>query len=316
MDAVNGLIGNLQTPFEQTESQPIVDVQNIATQIYGTVKPQPPSSTNVSFGWLNIFDGVMDVLAAIPGLPGTAVFGLLGASGDLAGALMQNYAGSSASGGPGSPAYKIHVEAVNLSTQLANQTQQYINALGLLGDILVSDAGKLLAVGSQVLGNADWEWTNETTKNAITFLNATTLQSSYSALLPPTWLQWNLKPSFINGQTSSADQTTWGCRGICPPVQERGYVQQVDHANYLRQHVLLEIPDDHGWFLRDLDNRGVVVRPVPHLHRGPGTPTDDLADRRHLRDRYRIDKSRSRGGVSAGLVSLDLQPAGRVHLYR
>jgi hypothetical protein len=287
VDAVNALIGNLQAPFEQNETNTIVDVQNIATQIYGTVKPQPPSSTNVSFGWLNIFDGVMDVLSAVPGLPGAAVFGLLGAGGDLAGALVQNYAGSSASGGPGSPAYKIHVEAVNLSTQLANQTQQYMSALGLLGIILVSDAGKLLAVGSQVLGNADWEWTNETTKNAVTFLNATTgpvlLQRAAAAYLVAMEPQAQLhkRPDQLRGPD---DLGVWG---ICPPVQQRGHVQPVDHANYLRQHVLLEIPDDHGWFLRDLDNRGVVVRPVPHLHRGPGTPTDDLADQRHLRDRFR-----------------------------
>ena len=220
VDAVNKLIVNLKTPFVSTQGSTIVDVQNVATQIYGTVKPQPPASTNVSFGWLDIFDGVMGVLSLASDLPGAAVFGMLQAGGDLAGALIENYAGSDASGGPGSQAYKIHVEAQNLATQLTNQTTQHIAALGLLNNILATDAGKLLAAGSQLMGNGDWEWSSLATNNAITFLNATTVQSSYSALLPPTWLMWNLKPNFINGpssvpqntpQTSSGDQTTWYC---------------------------------------------------------------------------------------------------------
>lgn len=131
------LIGNLQTPFIQNKTNTIISVQNIATQIYGTVKPQPSSSTQVSFGWLDILDGAMDVVSAIPDLPGSAIFGLLGAGGDLAGALVENYYGSTASGGPGSPAYKIHVEASNLNAQLAQQTTQHLNALDNLNHSLV-----------------------------------------------------------------------------------------------------------------------------------------------------------------------------------
>ena len=194
------LIDNLKAPFQNTQGLTVIDVQNIATQIYNTVKPTPPSSTKTSFGWLDIFDGMMDVLSVIPGLPGSGVFGLLAASGDLAGALLSNDSSSTASGGPGSPAYKIHVEADDLATLLGNQSLQHVNALGNVRIILLSDVGKL-AVGSQINGSNDWDWTDQVTNAAVTFLSATTNQSSYSALLPPTWLQWNLKPSFVNGQT-------------------------------------------------------------------------------------------------------------------
>ena len=143
------LIDNLKAPFQNTQGLTVIDVQNIATQIYNTVKPTPPSSTKTSFGWLDIFDGMMDVLSVIPGLPGSGVFGLLAASGDLAGALLSNDSSSTASGGPGSPAYKIHVEANDLATLLSNQTLQHVNALGNVRIILLSDVGKL-AVGSRL----------------------------------------------------------------------------------------------------------------------------------------------------------------------
>jgi hypothetical protein len=217
VDEVNGFFTQMQDLFTPGNSN-YVSTQAIATQIYNTVKPNPKAGVN--YGWLNVVDGAMDILAVISG-PLDPAFGLLAGIGDLSSALLANSSSSGASGGPGSQAYQIHVEATNLENQLADQSAQYYYALGNVSTILVEDAGKLQVVGSQLFGNTDWEWTKSKTGTANNYLSATATQSAYSALLPPSWLMWNLKPSFANSQngtqTSSANQATWGCLFNSPP---------------------------------------------------------------------------------------------------
>lgn len=89
----------------------------------------------------------------------------------------------------------------------------YIEALDQLQAILVTDAGKLQAVGVAVGTNPAWNWSQGTSlSESITALNATSRSASYSALLPPTWGIWNLKPDNVT-QYSSDDVTTYYCDG-------------------------------------------------------------------------------------------------------
>lgn len=200
---VRSFISNLQAPLDQTQGSSVVIVSNIADQIANSV--QPPATADTSLGWLSIFDGVIAVAAAATGDP---VLGTVAASGGLALFLMSNPA--SAPGGPGSAADKVHAEADQLATQLNDQQLAHLAALDRVETLLVSDAGKLQAVGTSLLGNSAWQWHANTTSDAVNALNATTRQAVYSALLPPTWPVYNLKPDLTH-QFSSADVATFGC---------------------------------------------------------------------------------------------------------
>jgi hypothetical protein len=202
---VRTLIANLESPFTYDEAANDNLVATVATNVYNSVNP--PTSSEVNLFWLNLFDGVMGVLSETS-IPDASVFGLVGDSGALAALLIGN--SSTASGGPGSSANNILTEAEQLSGQLNNQYQAHIDALGQLENILVGDYGKLQTVG-QDLTTPAWTWNGTTTTaNAATALGATTVQAVYSALLPPTWQVYSLKPDLVT-EFSSANVATFQC---------------------------------------------------------------------------------------------------------
>ena len=198
---VNLFIEALATPFVDTGSGQNT-ISQVAANIYQTLAP--PSSASTSTPWGDIFD-----LSAAVGsvfFPNESnALGVLASTGTIAVTLMSS---SSSGSGAAAPAKTIIAEAVNLSTQLYNQTQAHLASLGNLQVILVSDYGKLSAVGDNTA--TTYRWTNAATTAAIQSLNATTQQTAYSAMLPVTWKMVQLKPDLSGLTDSSAVSIFYG----------------------------------------------------------------------------------------------------------
>ena len=199
-------IKNLQAPFDTGSGDSGPVVSSVANTLQSSLNTPP--TANTSLGWLDIFDGVIATAAEATGDP---VLGTMAAAGAVGILLMQQSEG--ASNGAGSLPAQIQAEANQLAIQLQAQFNAHYDALTNLGAILVSDAGKLQTVGTNTLDpSSGWSWTanSDTAGDATNALNATTTSAAYSALLPPTWPLWNLKPDFVT-QFSSADVNTFGC---------------------------------------------------------------------------------------------------------
>jgi hypothetical protein len=199
-------IGALQAPFGTASGDLGPVVGSVADTIRNSLNT--PSTANTTMGWLDIFDGVIATAAEATGDP---VLGTMAAAGAVGILLMQQSEG--ASNGAGSLPAQIQAEASQLAIQLQAQFNAHFDALANLGAILVSDAGKLQTVGTNTLDpSSGWSWTAnpDTAGDAVNALNSTTASSAYSALLPPTWPLWNLKPD-LKTQFSSADVNTFGC---------------------------------------------------------------------------------------------------------
>jgi hypothetical protein len=190
---VNLFISALATPFVDTGSGQNT-ISQVAANILQSIQPAVSPSASTSTSWSNIFD----LTASVGSLyfpDASSALGVLASTGTIAVDMMS---GSSTA----NPAKTIIGAAESLATNLYNQTQAHLATLGNLQLILVSDWGKLSAVGGGV--TSIYAWTNADTTAAIQALNATTQQSAYSALLPNVWVQVELKPD-LEGLFNSSD---------------------------------------------------------------------------------------------------------------
>ena len=180
---VNLFISALATPFVDTGSGQNT-ISQVAANILQSIQPAVSPSASTSTSWSNIFDLASSVGSVF--FPDeSSALGVLASVGTIA---VDTMSGSSTA----NPAKTIIGAAESLATNLYNQTQAHLATLGNLQLILVSDWGKLSAVGGGV--TTTYAWTNADTTAAIQALNATTLQNAYSALLPTVWVQVELKP--------------------------------------------------------------------------------------------------------------------------
>ena len=206
---VYSLTDNLRAPYEQA-GETGFDVKTITNQIVSSI-PVPPDQTT-TMQWLKIFTGVMSIAQNVAGLvnPVAArVFGILGGASTVATYLMQKPGGG--------PADSVTTAADNLGGQLENQQLAYLEWVNNAQDILLSDYGRLSAVGTAIGGDASWKWTGSTTNDLITALKAGTRASAYSALLPVAWGGYNLKAVTAGSQgplpnpANPDDVTKFGC---------------------------------------------------------------------------------------------------------
>ena len=140
---VRAVAGNLLSPYQQNGSAPFFDVQEITDEILASV-PVPPSQ-DATMQWLTIMTGVMNIAAKAAGPitpAGSAVFGVMGAAGTLATQLMQT--------SDGGPSTAVHSAANQLGAQMAHQQTAYVQWVGRMETILLSDYGKLSTVGTAV----------------------------------------------------------------------------------------------------------------------------------------------------------------------
>jgi hypothetical protein len=211
-------ISNLQKPFDETQGSTLVDVTAIGQQIYASVKP--PAQTQTVAEWLTIFNQVAPVVAAVGGglLPEAApILGAIATSGKIASETILSPGTSPF--GSGAAANLVVANAIDLATRLSDQILAHLTALVRLEAILVADAGKLQAVGTNLENNPAWQWSPGATSDVVNALNASTRQTVYSALLPAAWPLYSLKPDLVT-QFSSAEVTQFACGWSAPEGQQ------------------------------------------------------------------------------------------------
>ena len=146
VNKVYGLTDELHAPYEQAGTTLPFDVKDVTNQVLGSIPNVPDHSTTMQ--WLKIFTDVMTIAskAAGPLSPAaSAVFGVLGAASTLATDLMQ----TSAAAGDW-----VTEAADDLGGQLEKQQIAYLEWVNNAQDILMSDYGRLKAVGT----NSSWPW--------------------------------------------------------------------------------------------------------------------------------------------------------------
>lgn len=109
----------------------------------------------------------------------------------------------------GGPSTAVHSAANQLGAQMAHQQTAYVQWVGRMETILLSDYGKLSTVGTAVGSDLTWAWQPSTTIDSITALEAGARASAYSALIPVAYGGYNLKPGTT--LTGSNDTSSYIC---------------------------------------------------------------------------------------------------------
>jgi hypothetical protein len=205
VQSARALAGDLRAPYVETASGPYFDVQEVTDEVLASIPV--PSDSAATMQWLNIMKEVMTIgqnAARLAGQPEVAaVFGIAGAAGTIATQLIRQPGGG--------PADSVTSTASQLSDQMYQQQTAYLEWVNQAEDILVSDYGKLSAVGTAVGSDPSWDWTSSTTNTVITALDAGTRAAAYSALLPIAWGGYNLKPGTNEQSSGSNDVATYIC---------------------------------------------------------------------------------------------------------
>ena len=199
------LVGELRSPYSQ--ATPLgFNVQTIANAVKGSL-PVPNGATATA-RWQQIFGAVMTTAEFVASVAGqgkaAAVFGLVGAAVTMADQTMQTPSGG--------PADDVTAAAGNLGAQLGYQQTATYQWLNNLQDILLSDYGKLSAVGTAIQEQENgWEWTGQTTNFLIDAVNGNARAAAYSALVPVAWPTYNLTARTPPGNTNPNDVKNFYC---------------------------------------------------------------------------------------------------------
>jgi hypothetical protein len=179
-----------------------VDV--IYDDVYNSLPPPPSEDT--SLDWFAITTNALDVTSAVAGIADagelSAALSLASIGVGLAQDFMQTDDGGTAD--------SVDVDAPDeLAAQLAQQQSAAVEGIDRMETILLSDYGRLAAVGIAA-GGADpsWAWTPDTTIDGIHALNAGTRAASYTTLIPEIYRATDLEPNDDNGPTTPPRTTS------------------------------------------------------------------------------------------------------------
>ncbi|MBV9205381.1 MAG: hypothetical protein JO037_08235 [Actinobacteria bacterium] len=242
--SVYDLGDNLDAPYVKAGSAPYFNVRKVVEVVQDEVKKSGPvpDSTPVTMQWLSIMSNVMNLASAVSaGLGGSAVYGLIASAGTLATSIMEQ------PGSDGGPADAVTTTAGKLADEMAQQQAAYGQWIDQMEGILLSDYGKLSAVGTAV-GTDQWEWeAGVTTSKAVTALQADATASAYSALLPKVWPVYNLKPDGTNQQYSN-NVTTLRCNPGSSSAPNYPFASALAQNQFRPPHgALTTINGDGGW---------------------------------------------------------------------
>ena len=208
VQTVDALADNLVKPYTSGGSDGAFDIRTVYLDVKAT-EPTLSDTAPVSMGWLTIMSKIANIAAGLvkdTDPLAAAIFGLASSAGSMATYIMP-----SATNGAGAPADMLKSTAGNLATELNNQVLAYEAWVSQMQTILLTDYGKLKAVGAKVGGDPAWDWTPQLTTRAVDALRGNTRAAAYSALLPKVWPGYNLKPSSQGEQQSSNDVKTLAC---------------------------------------------------------------------------------------------------------
>jgi hypothetical protein len=193
------LVTNLRSPLGVSAAAAESNFQAIVSALQSTMKP--PDS-NTSGDAADVEANALFVLSAIPEVGD--VFALSAEAMDLAQSLANNP--------DGTPISDFQTQASELGTELANSIVATYEQLGQVGDVLVSDWGKLQSASQRAADSSPggWAWSDDNpddTAIEATALTATTQRLAYEALFP---LVFNL---FRIGDEGVTDARGYACHG-------------------------------------------------------------------------------------------------------
>ena len=270
---VYGLGDNLLAPFVQSGQSRYFKVQQVIDEVQKDVVV--PATTNVTMQWLSIMTNMASLASSL--LPGaSAVFGVIASAGTLATSVMEQ------PGSDGGPANAVTATAQELGAKMALQQAAYVQWVGQMQGILLSDYGKLSATGTAMQTDPQWKWEPETTGEAITALDADTSASAYTALLPLDWTVYNLKPDGTTQQYSN-NVTALRCNpGSNPSVNNYPFANALAQNQFRPPHGALTTINSNGewvgqaWVFAKLDLRR-WQDPYPN-GRSAQLPSESLTD--------------------------------------
>lgn len=165
-------IGNLQKPLVADASTVTANLTDITQAINNTIKP-PPNNNTLANGE-QLISAFMYVGSALPGAG--EVLSLDGAMFGLAGELANEASGANELQGD------VTVEADSLGDILAGQFQDAYVEIDTIGQMLVSDWGKLQTTFQNETG--EWTWTSQTTLDLADAATGSAQRLVYEALFP------------------------------------------------------------------------------------------------------------------------------------
>lgn len=208
VSTVRLFINNLLSPYEQNGAGAIFAVDSIYDDIENSLPPPPKMST--SLNWASLVSNAFDILAAVAAPESADASEALSIG---AGALGIGANFVTAPGG--GTANTVTADAPDdLSAQLADQQTAAVEGIDRLEGILLTDYGKLSAVGTKAGGgDPNWAWTADTTLDTITALNASTRGASYTSLIPEVYGATTLEPDVDIASTwaNTNDVTKYQC---------------------------------------------------------------------------------------------------------
>ncbi len=177
------LISNLQKPLTQTQGTTYANLEQIASTIAASVKPPPAS---FSFDPYSIIAGLLDLGSEVAGEPIGTVLGFYGTLTLLASDTVDHANGSEVTTSP------IPAKAADLGAQLETTYLNDNTRMTHIGEILVSDWGKLKAAASNAGPSGPWNWTPAMNQLAINAITAATTQAAYKSLFPLAFTFYNV----------------------------------------------------------------------------------------------------------------------------
>jgi hypothetical protein len=184
LDATQTLFDSYDKVLDRTGNQQQVDLQTIGTNIRNAVAP--PSGADISSPILQLIQSVFRLGGPVGGAISGAI-GVVASSYELGSAVTSN-----ASGAPVGDLVDTTVE--ELASEVATDLSGTANTLDSLRDIVISDYGRLMSLGS-VATSPEWSFKVSTMAN-----NLTTAAQGYfsSVLVPVAYDVWYLMPGDHN----------------------------------------------------------------------------------------------------------------------
>jgi hypothetical protein len=184
---VNGLISNLQAPFQgNSEFTQYVDLSHIATTIEGSVNPGSSTEAATAFSIIQeMFHLASEALGPVGEAYGAAT-GVVAAGMGLGTALSAEDDGALDS-------QAVQDKASELAGDLVDRINNTLGNLDQLRDVIVSDYGKLQTVGNNA--NNIWQWNDSDQNNAINGLTLGADATFYEKLMPAAYHMWDFGSS-------------------------------------------------------------------------------------------------------------------------
>lgn len=192
VEETRGLIDNIIRPLDETQFRQATSIAQVTQQVSKAVPPPPsggilcdvprPDGGCARLNWRLIFTGSFKALGLFAPKPLSSGLGFVAGMGQMI---------PMGSDSAGSPDAEIRAKGIDLAVRLADQQEAIRTGLRRSKVLILTDAGKLEAVGEGTDTKA-WEWSDQSDIDAASSIDANARAEAYSALVPITWSAWQL----------------------------------------------------------------------------------------------------------------------------